>query len=103
MDLVQEVTSRRTYALKRITCHTMHDEEMALKEVEVMKEFHIINLVPLVVHSVMRVGYRSRTMDILSEVLIVMPLYQVCIRNVCCSVLNCSYQYRSLFVQFDVL
>ena len=77
MDLVEEVTSHKVYALKRLTCHSVEEERLALQEVEVMKNVQHPNLVPLVAHSVLKVGHHSKTMDIVSEVFIVMPLYPV--------------------------
>lgn len=75
MDLVEETTTHKVYALKRLTCHTVEEEKVALQEVEVMKNLHHTNLVPLVAHSVLKVDHHSKTMDIVSEVFIVMPLY----------------------------
>ena len=77
VDLVEEVTSHKVYALKRLTCHSVEEERLALQEVEVMKNVQHPNLVPLVAHSVLKVGHHSKTMDIVSEVFIVMPLYPV--------------------------
>lgn len=75
VDLVEESATRKLYALKRLTCHSVDEEKTALLEVELMKEFHNDNLVPLVAYSVIKVGHHSKTMDIVSEVFIVMPLY----------------------------
>ena len=77
VDLVEETTSHKVYALKRLTCHSVEEEKLALQEVEVMKNLQHPNLVPLVAHSVLKVGHHSKTMDIVSEVFIVMPLYPV--------------------------
>ncbi|XP_076460485.1 serine/threonine-protein kinase 16-like [Babylonia areolata] len=75
VDLVEETTTHKVYALKRLTCHSVDEEKVALQEVEVMKTLHHDNLVPLVAHSVLKVNHYSKTMDIVSEVFIVMPLY----------------------------
>ncbi|KAL8563965.1 hypothetical protein ACOMHN_025296 [Nucella lapillus] len=75
VDLIEETATHKVYALKRLTCHTTEEEKIALQEVEVMKNLHHANLVPLVTHSVLKVNHHSKTMDIVSEVFIVMPLY----------------------------
>ena len=69
--------SHKAYALKRLTCHSVEEEGVALQEVEVMKNLHHPHLVPLVAHSVLKVEHHSKTLDIVSEVFIVMPLYPV--------------------------
>ncbi|KAK7109106.1 serine/threonine-protein kinase 16-like [Littorina saxatilis] len=75
VDLVEETTTHKVYALKRLTCHSKEEEQVALQEVEVMKNLRHPNLVPLVAHSVLKVGHHSKTLDIVSEVFIIMPLY----------------------------
>lgn len=38
IDLVENSSTRRKYALKRITNHSQHDEKSALKEIEIIKK-----------------------------------------------------------------
>lgn len=75
VDLVEDTQSHKVFALKRLTCHSKQEEVTALQEVEVMRTVHHPNLVPLVGHSVVKVGHYSKTVDVISEVFIVMPLY----------------------------
>ena len=64
----------KLFALKRIDCHSQEDEKRALQEVEYMRSFDHPNIVPCEAFSSRPVsGYRS----VLCEVMIVMPLYQV--------------------------
>lgn len=77
VDLVEEVASRKLFALKRLTCHSKEEEGIALNEVEIMRAIHHPNVVPLIGHMVVQVGHHSKTMDIVSEVFIVMPFYPV--------------------------
>lgn len=77
VDLVEESSSRKLFALKRLTCHSKEEENVALQEVEIMRRISHPNVVPLVGHMVVQVGHHSKTMDIVSEVFIVMPHYSV--------------------------
>lgn len=76
IDLVEDSRTRRLYALKRISCHSKDDERLAMQEVEVMRSFNHPNLVPLEAHAMVAVGLHSKTLDITSEILIVMPFYK---------------------------
>lgn len=75
VDLVEESSTRKLFALKRLTCHSKEEENVALQEVEIMRRISHPNVVPLVGHMVVQVGHHSKTMDIVSEVFIVMPYY----------------------------
>ncbi|XP_062574431.1 serine/threonine-protein kinase 16-like [Saccostrea cucullata] len=75
VDLVEDARSHKDYALKRITCHSKEEERVAAREVELMKRFKHPNIVPLVESANIKVNQYSKTLDILSEVLIVMPYY----------------------------
>lgn len=77
VDLVEETLSHKMFALKRLTCHSKEEESIALQEVEVMRTVHHNNLVPLVGHTVVKVGHYTKTVDVVSEVFIVMPFYPV--------------------------
>lgn len=75
VDLIEDVRSHKDYALKRITCHSNEEERVALQEIELMKTFHHPNVIPLEESSVIKVNQYSKHLDIISEVLIVMPFY----------------------------
>ncbi|XP_069111338.1 serine/threonine-protein kinase 16-like [Argopecten irradians] len=75
VDLIEDARTHRTYALKRITCHSKDEERTAMQEVELMKTFKHTNLIPLEASSMKQVDKYTKTLDIISEVLIVMPCY----------------------------
>ena len=77
IDLVEDARTHRLYALKRITCHGKGDERVADWEIEVMKSFRHVNLVPLEESGTITVGCHVQSGDPITEVLIVMPFYKV--------------------------
>lgn len=76
IDLVEDARTHQLYALKRITCHGKIDERVANWEIEVMKSFKHVNLVPLVESGTVTAGYHVQSGDPITEVLIVMPYYK---------------------------
>lgn len=48
VDLVENVNTKRRYALKRITCHSIEDQRTALQEVEYCKKIKHPNVIELV-------------------------------------------------------
>ncbi|GFO37934.1 serine/threonine-protein kinase 16-like [Plakobranchus ocellatus] len=76
VDLVEESTSRKPYALKRILCHNKEEESIALQEVEIMRAINHPNVIPLECYSVHKVSYHSKAVDIICEVFLVAPLYK---------------------------
>lgn len=75
VDLIEDARTHKDYALKRITCHSKEEERLALQEVELMKTFQHPNVIPLQESTVIKVNQYSKHLDIVSEVLIVMPYY----------------------------
>lgn len=75
VDLIEDVRTHRSYALKRITCHSKDEERTAMQEVELMKTFKHPNLIPLETSTMIQVDKYTKTLDITSEVLIAMPYY----------------------------
>lgn len=73
--------SHKVYALKRITCHSKDEEKGAMQEVEIMRTFKHPNLAPLEDSALVKVETYTKTLDIISEVLVAMPFYSVSIRN----------------------
>ncbi|XP_041367214.1 serine/threonine-protein kinase 16-like [Gigantopelta aegis] len=76
VDLVEDAHSKQLFALKRITCHTKDEERQAMQEVEIMRTFRHMNIIPLEEYNMVPVNYHSQTVDIVSDVLIVMPYYR---------------------------
>lgn len=75
VDLIEDARNHKDYALKRITCHSKEEERVAAQEVELMRRFKHPNIIPLEESANIKVSKYSKTLDILSEVLIVMPYY----------------------------
>ena len=76
VDLVEDRSSRRLFALKRLACHSDDDVKTARREAEYMLGLRHRNLVPCDAYAVNAVA-GSRT-GVVCEVLIVMPYYKVC-------------------------
>ena len=77
VDLIEDARTHKDYALKRITCHSKEEERVALQEIELMRTFQHPNVISLEESSVIKVNQYSKHLDIISEVLIVMPFYCV--------------------------
>lgn len=77
VDLIEDARNHKDYAMKRITCHSKEEERVAAQEVELMRRFKHPNIIPLEESANIKVSKYSKTLDILSEVLIVMPYYCV--------------------------
>lgn len=77
VDLLEDARTHTLHAMKRITCHGMSDERIAMNEIEVMKSVRHKNLVPLEEYSTITVGCHVQSQDPITEVLIVMPFYRV--------------------------
>jgi len=74
VDLVEDCETGKKYALKRILCHSIEDQNIALQEVRVTKELSHPNIVKVVGASTR--GQADILHNLTSEVLIVFPLYQ---------------------------
>jgi serine/threonine kinase 16 len=48
IDLVENKTTKKKYALKRITCHSLEDQKIALKEIEICKKIIHPNFVKII-------------------------------------------------------
>jgi len=73
VDLVENTRTGKKYAMKKITCHSIEDQNLAIKEVEITRNLDHPNIVKVVGSST------TGTVDIVhnttSEVVIVFPLY----------------------------
>lgn len=83
IDLVEDKHTRKFYALKRITCHSIDDEREALKEATYMREFKHPNLVPSEGHGVVpsrsqsaQANFDNHSSGLANDVVIVMPYYK---------------------------
>lgn len=48
VDLVEQASTKKKYALKKITCHSIEDQKVALQEVEYMKKIQHPNVIELI-------------------------------------------------------
>lgn len=74
VELVEDSETGKKFALKRILCHSIEDQNVALQEVKVTKELSHPNIVKVVGSSTW--GQADILHNRTSEVLIVFPLYQ---------------------------
>ncbi|XP_069165691.1 serine/threonine-protein kinase 16 isoform X2 [Procambarus clarkii] len=85
VDLVEESSSHKLYALKRITCHAQSDQKVALAEVEYHKALSHPNIVECIDADL--VGMPDLMGNRTSQVLIILPYCQVVIlsmfRQIC--------------------
>ncbi|XP_066943249.1 serine/threonine-protein kinase 16 [Macrobrachium rosenbergii] len=74
VDLVEDATTHKLYALKRITCHAQSDQKIALAEVEYHKALSHPNIVECVNSDL--VGVPDLMGNRTSQVLIILPYCQ---------------------------
>lgn len=74
IDLVENNTTRTKFALKRITCHSIEDQEIALREIELMGRINSENVVRVIDHAI--TGQADIVVNATSEVYIVLPYYK---------------------------
>ena len=74
IDLVQNNTTKKKYALKRITCHSIEDESVALKEIEVCRQINHPNVIKLVDH--VQKGSADIVLNTNSKIFMVLPYYK---------------------------
>lgn len=48
MDLVENTSTKKKYALKRITCHSVDDQKIAMQEINYYKKLRHPNIIELV-------------------------------------------------------
>ena len=73
VDLVEDVNSGKKYAMKKITCHSTEDQNLALKEIELNQSLDHPNIIRVVGSSTS--GSADIVHNITSQVVIVFPLY----------------------------
>jgi len=75
VDLIEDTRSGKKYAMKRITCHSTEDQNLATKEVEITRSLDHPNIVKVV--GVSTSGTADIVHNTTSQVLIVFPFYQL--------------------------
>ena len=73
VHLARDAASGRKVALKRITCHSIEDQNLARLEVQTMQRFAHENLIQLVGWSM--VGEADLVHNLTSEIILVLPFY----------------------------
>jgi serine/threonine kinase 16 len=76
VSLVEDTLSHNKYAIKKIICHGLEDQRLAIKEIEyhsIVKHPNVIELIDST-HQ----GTADPVINATSEVLIVLPYYRVC-------------------------
>lgn len=48
VDLIENKSNKKRYALKRIICHSLEDQKLALQEVDYYKKIRHLNIIELV-------------------------------------------------------
>lgn len=74
VDLVENTSTKRRFALKRIVCHSVEDQKLALREIDYYKKFKHRNIIELI-DSTFR-GSADIVVNTTSEALILLPFYQ---------------------------
>lgn len=74
IDLVESSTTKRKYALKRITCHSIEDQKIALREVELTRSIKHPNVVEILDFELR--GDADIVINTISHVSILFPLFK---------------------------
>lgn len=71
---MENSSTKRRYALKRITCHSIEDERIAMKEIELTRAIRHDNVVHIVDHVLK--GNADIVINTTSQLFIVLPFYK---------------------------
>lgn len=74
VDLVQNEHTKKKYALKRVKCHSKEDEKIAMKEIEIHRKIHHINVIELLDSDIK--GQADIVINAVSEVYMLLPYYR---------------------------
>ncbi|XP_056634313.1 serine/threonine-protein kinase 16 [Diorhabda sublineata] len=74
VDLVQNTTTKKKYALKRITCHSIEDQKIAMQEINYYKKLRHPNIIELV-DSTFK-GSADIIIHATSEAFLILPYYK---------------------------
>lgn len=74
VDLVQNTTTKKKYAVKRITCHSIEDQKIAMQEINYYKKLRHPNIIELV-DSTFK-GSADIIIHATSEAFLVLPYYK---------------------------
>lgn len=71
---MESAQTKRIFALKRITCHSIEDQNIAINEIEVTRALKHPNIVPIIDHEVE--GNADIVINTISNVYILLPYYK---------------------------
>lgn len=74
IDLVESATTKRKYALKRITCHSIDDQKIALREVELTRSIKHSNVIEIIAFELK--GDADIVINTISHVYILFPYFK---------------------------
>lgn len=74
IDLVENATTHKRYACKRITCHSLEDQQHALREVELHALVRHANVVKVYDHALL--GQADIVVNAISHLNILLPYYK---------------------------
>uniref|UniRef100_A0A0K8TRE1 non-specific serine/threonine protein kinase n=1 Tax=Tabanus bromius TaxID=304241 RepID=A0A0K8TRE1_TABBR len=74
IDLAENSVTKRKYAMKRITCHSIDDQNIALKEIEICRQVRHPNIVEVVDYILK--GTADIVINTTSQLYIVLPFYK---------------------------
>lgn len=75
MSLVEDCTNHKKYAIKKIICHGLEDQRLAIKEIEYHSIVRHPNIIELIDST--HKGTADPIVNATSEVLLVLPYYRV--------------------------
>ncbi|XP_055375092.1 serine/threonine-protein kinase 16 [Condylostylus longicornis] len=74
IDLVENSITKKSYALKRISCHSIDDQNIALREIEICKKVNSKNVIKVIDY--MLKGTADIVLNTTSQLYIVLPYYK---------------------------
>lgn len=75
--VVEGAYNKRLFAIKKVVCHSLDDQEMALKEVKSHEKVQHENVIQLIDYSIN--GTPDPAVNVTSQLYLVLPYYGVCI------------------------
>lgn len=72
--MVENASTKRKYALKRITCHSIEDQKIALREVELTRSVKHPNIVEIVDYELK--GDADIVINTISHMFVLFPFYK---------------------------
>lgn len=73
ISLVEDVRSKKKYAMKKITCHSTEDQIQAKKEIDYHRKFNHPNILPLIGSEIK--GHADIVHNITSDAYLILPYY----------------------------